>query len=136
MKAQVVCRSKCPRNSVLMSRCASIFILLHFTGLPRVRKMSGKNKIFSRSGKSQGILKKWQGILAIWPMPGNFVMSCQGIVREFCHDIIFRLKLPSCDKGFSQVVYINVCLANINSRELFLLNFCLSIILGVWGNCH
>ena len=35
------------------------------TGLPRVREMSGKNEIFSRSGKSQGILKKCQGILAI-----------------------------------------------------------------------
>ena len=34
-------------------------------GLPRVREMSGKNEIFSRSGKSQGILKKCQGILAI-----------------------------------------------------------------------
>ena len=34
-------------------------------GLPCVREMSGKNEIFSRSGKSQGILKKCQGILAI-----------------------------------------------------------------------
>ena len=23
-------------------------------------------------------------------LSGNFLMSCQGIVREFCHDIIFR----------------------------------------------
>ena len=35
------------------------------SGLPRVREMSGKHKIFSRSGKSQGILKKCQGILAV-----------------------------------------------------------------------
>ena len=35
------------------------------TGLPRVREKSGKNKIFSRSGNCQGILKKCQGILAI-----------------------------------------------------------------------
>ena len=34
-------------------------------GLPRVREKSGKNKIFSRSGNCQGILKKCQGILAI-----------------------------------------------------------------------
>ena len=26
-------------------------------------------------------------------------MTCQGIVSEFCHDIIFRLKLPSYDQG-------------------------------------
>ena len=41
--------------------------------------MSGRNKIFSRSGKSQGILKKCQGIWSIWPMLGN----CQGILS--CH---------------------------------------------------
>ena len=33
-------------------------------------------------------------------LSGNFVMSCQGIVRKFCHDIILRLKLPSYDKCF------------------------------------
>ena len=76
--------------------------------LPRIREMSGKNKIFSRSGKSQGILRKCRGILAVWPMSGNFVMSCQGIVREFCHDIIYRLKLPSYDKGSTWVVFMSM----------------------------
>ena len=55
-------------------------------GLPRVREMSGKNKIFSRSGKSQGIL-------AIWPMSGN----CQGIlwrhVRELSGNFVMTLFL-------------------------------------------
>ena len=46
------------------------------SGLPRVREKSGKNKIFSRSGNCQGILKKCQGILAIWLMSGK----CQGIL--------------------------------------------------------
>ena len=46
------------------------------TGLPRVREKSGKNKIFSRSGNCQGILKKCQGILAIWLMSGK----CLGIL--------------------------------------------------------
>ena len=38
--------------------------------------------------------------------------KCQGIfgylthVREFCHDIIFRLILPSYDKGFTWVVFM------------------------------
>ena len=69
--------------------------------------MSEKDKIFSRSGKSQEILKKCQ---KFWPFDpyqgivgGDFVLSCQGIVREFCHDIIFRLKLPSYDKGSTWV---------------------------------
>ena len=40
-------------------------ILDRTAGLPRVREKSGKNKIFSRSGNCQGILKKCQGILSI-----------------------------------------------------------------------
>ena len=51
-------------------------VMIILTGLPRVREKSGKNKIFSRSGNCQGILKKCQGILSIWPMSGN----CQGIL--------------------------------------------------------
>ena len=42
-------------------------------------KSQGKvreNKIFSRSGNCQGILKNCQEILAIWPMSGN----CHGIL--------------------------------------------------------
>ena len=48
------------------------------SGLPRVREISGKNKIFSRSGKSQGILKK---------MSGNFghMTHIREFFREFCH---------------------------------------------------
>ena len=47
-----------------------------YSGLPRVREKSGKNKIFSKSGNCQRILKKCQGILSICPMSGN----CQGIL--------------------------------------------------------
>ena len=43
-------------------------------GLPRVGEKSGKNKIISRSGNCQGILKKCQGIFR--------VATCQGKVRE------------------------------------------------------
>ena len=54
----------------------------------------------------------------IFSRSGNFVMSCEEIVREFCHDIISRLLLPSYDKGSTWVVFhINVCLANINPRS-------------------
>ena len=63
---QAWCARECP---VPQSPCCT-------TGLPRVREKSGKNKIFSRSGNCQGILKKCQGILAIWPMSGK----CQGIL--------------------------------------------------------
>ena len=78
--------------------------------LPRVRAMLEKNKIFTRSGKSRGIVKKMSGnfghLTHVRELSGNFVMSCQGIVREFCHDIIFRLKLPSYDKGSIWVVFM------------------------------
>ena len=37
---------------------------------------------------------------------GNSVMSFQGIVMEFCHNIIFRLKLPSDDKGSTWAVFM------------------------------
>ena len=73
------------------------------TGLPRVTEMSGKNKIFSRSGKSQGFLKKCQGILAIWPMSGN----CQGIlwchVRELSGNFIMTLFL---DRNFHHMIRV------------------------------
>ena len=38
---------------------------------------------------------------------------CQGIVSEFCHDIIFRFNHIRALSG----VYVNVCWANINSRS-------------------
>ena len=63
---------------VLHKKALGFFVhcLGEWTGLPRVREKSGKNTIFSRSGNCQGILKKCQGILAIWPMSGK----CQGIL--------------------------------------------------------
>ena len=64
---------------------------------------------------------KCQGILAIWPMSGNFVMSCWRIVREFCHEIIFRLKLPSYDKGSTWVVYVNVFFWQIWTQGLLII---------------
>ena len=60
----------------LLIRNEYALVVVHSTGLPRVREKSGKNKIFSRSGNCQGILKKCQGILAISPMSGK----CQGIL--------------------------------------------------------
>ena len=50
---------------------------IYSTGLPHVKEMSGKNEIFSRSGKCQGILKK--SVREFWSFD-----PCQGIVREFC----------------------------------------------------
>ena len=46
----------------------------------------------------------------------NFVMSCQGIVGEFYHDIIFDWNLHHMIRLYLGCVYVNVCLANINSR--------------------
>ena len=74
--------------------CLFIFSLCKFSliysGLPRVREMSGKNKIFSWSGKSRGNLKKMSGNFGHLINAGN--LGCHG---NFFHDIIFRLKLPS-----------------------------------------
>ena len=53
----------CPAVYTIIS--IKLSLDLFTTGLPRVREKSGKNKIFSRSGNCQGILKKCQGILAI-----------------------------------------------------------------------
>ena len=72
--------------------------------------VSGRNKIFWRSWKRQRILKKMSGNFShfthVRELSGNFVMSCQGIVREFYHDIFFRLKPPSHDKGSNWVVFM------------------------------
>ena len=46
---------------------------------------SGKNKIFSRSGNCQEILKN---VREFSPFD-----LCKGIVREFCHDFFFRLRV-------------------------------------------
>ena len=50
--------------------------------VPHIEKCQGK-KIFSRSGKSQGILKKCQGnfhLTHVRELSGKFVMSCQRIL--------------------------------------------------------
>ena len=74
--------------------------------LDRVATCQGKTKF----SPSQGILKKCQGnfghLTHVRELSWNFVTSCQGIVREFCHDIIFSLKLPSYDKGCTWVVFM------------------------------
>ena len=84
-------------NSFIPSRVCAIFMNFIFTTRPlscrkikfsvlsvcsRVATCDGnvrEDKIFSRSGKSPGILKKCQEILAIWPKSE----SCQGILS--CH---------------------------------------------------
>ena len=42
--------------------------MVHFSGLPRVREKSGKNKIFSRSGN-------FGHLTNVREMSGNFVMT-------------------------------------------------------------
>ena len=64
------------KGGQITTACENILNNMLSAGLPRVREKSGKNKIFSRSGNCQGILKKCQGILAIWLMSGK----CQGIL--------------------------------------------------------
>ena len=42
------------------------------------------------SGNFEKMLGNFGYLTHVRELSGNFVMSCQGIVREFCHDIIFR----------------------------------------------
>ena len=71
--------------------------------------MSGKNKIFLRVREKSGNFKKNSGnfghLTHVRELSRDFVISCQGIVREFCHDIIFRLKFPSYGEG-SMVLFM------------------------------
>ena len=64
------------------------------------------------------------------------MMSRQGIVWEFWHDLIFRLKFPSYDKGSTGLCLCKCVLGyyQFNVYWSLMLNFCLSKILGVWGN--
>ena len=64
-----------------------------------------KKKIFSwspspcilvreKSGNFEKMSGNFSHFTHVRELSGNFVMSCQGIVRECYHDIIFRLKPP------------------------------------------
>ena len=46
-----------------------------FTGLPRVREKSGKNKIFSRSGNFEKMSGNFAHLTNVREMSGNFVMT-------------------------------------------------------------
>ena len=87
-------------NIFFCFRKSRLFIQnLHIiTGLPRVREMSVKKIICYRPGKSQGILKKCQGISAFCHfMSGN----CQGILLWH----FYRLKLPLYNTGSTIRLY-------------------------------
>ena len=63
-------------------------------------------QVREKSGNFEKLSGKFGHLTHVRESLGNFVMSCQGIVREFCHDIIFRLKFPSCDKGSTWDVFM------------------------------
>ena len=56
-------------------------------------------QVREKSGNFEKMSGNFGHLTHVRELSGNFVISCQGIVREFCHDIIFRLKLPSYDKA-------------------------------------
>ena len=71
----------CARSCLFTSREINISNRdLTVTGLPRVREMSGKNKIFSRSGKFEELSGNFGHLTHVRELSGNFVMSCQGIL--------------------------------------------------------
>ena len=59
-----------------------------------------------KSGNFEKMSGNFSHFTHVRELSGNFVMSCQGIVRECYHDIIFRLKPPSYDKGCTWVVFM------------------------------
>ena len=61
------------------------------TGLPRVREKQNFLQVREMSGNFE-------------KMSGNHLTH----VREFCNDIVFRLKLSSYDKGSTWVVFIQM----------------------------
>ena len=63
-----------------------------------VREKQNFLQVREKSGNFERMSGNFGHLTHVRELSGNFVMSCQGIVREFCHDIIFRLKLPSYDK--------------------------------------
>ena len=66
-------------------------------GFSRVATCQGNRGVgeqnFLQGREKSWNLKKMSGnfghLSHVRELSGNFVMSCQGIVREFCHDIIF-----------------------------------------------
>ena len=55
--------------------------------------------IREKSGNFEKMSGNFDHLTHVRELSGNFVMSCQGIVRKFFHDIIFRLKLKLYDKA-------------------------------------
>ena len=56
-------------------------------------------QVREKSGNFEKMSGNFRHLTSVRELSGNFVMSCQGIVREICHDSNFRLKLLSYDKG-------------------------------------
>ena len=70
--------------------------------------VSGKCQRKTQFSPGQGKVREFKkNVREFWAFdPWNFVMSCKGIVREFCHVIFFGLKLPSYNKGSTYVVFV------------------------------
>ena len=54
-------------------------------------KCQGKTKFFpvrEKSGNFEKMSGNFGNLAHVRELSGKFVMSCQGIVREFCHGII------------------------------------------------
>ena len=83
-----------------------------------VREKQNFLQVREKSGNFEKMSGNFGHFTHVRELSGNFVMSCQGIVREFYHDIIFRLKLPTFDKG-STWVCLCKCLLDKYKLEVY-----------------
>ena len=78
------------------------------SAVPETLNIWGPNRPPKMSGNFEKMSGNFGHLTHIRELSGNFVMSCQGIVRKFCHDIIFR---------FNHMIRALSGWANINSKS-------------------
>ena len=86
--------------------CASVSIHRVATCQGNVREKQNFLQVKEKSGNFEKMSGNFSHLTHVRELSGNFVMSCQGIVREFFHEIIFRLNPPSYNKGSNCVVFM------------------------------
>ena len=63
------------------------------TGQGKVREKQIFLQVREKSGNFEKMSGNFGHLTHVRELSGNFVMSCQGIVREFCHDTFLELRI-------------------------------------------
>ena len=71
-----------------------------------VREKQNFLQVREKSGNFEKMSMNFGHFTYVRELSGNFVVSCQGIVKEFYYNIIFRLNPASYDKGSTWVVFM------------------------------